>query len=181
MSKDEDPFSPFQRFIGFRQFFLPKGETKVEVKSTLMVCNQSELKAQTGVTAGQTLKALVGNAERPTDRIRVALATYQPNTVEDLHWHPIEAFYYVISGHAIVRDVKGKEYEAGPGTAIYAPPGIAGAHEWEVKEGLQLLSVRATTESVRKLQFTVDKETMRSYIDLDELARRGGVSFKSLY
>src|SRR3990172_7964186 len=70
MSKDEDPFSPFQRFIGFRQFFLPKGETKVEVKSTLMVCNQSELKAQTGVTAGQTLTALVGNAELPTDRIR---------------------------------------------------------------------------------------------------------------
>jgi hypothetical protein len=27
----------------------------------------------------------------------------------------------------------------------------------------------------------VDKETKRSYIDLDELARRGGVSFKSHY
>ena len=60
-------------------------------------------------------------------------------------------------------------------------PGLAGAHEWEVKEGLQLLSVRASTESVRKMQFTVDKKTKRSYIDIDELARRGGLSFKSHY
>jgi hypothetical protein len=41
--------------------------------------------------------------------------------------------------------------------------------------------VRATTESVRKLQFTVDKQTKRSYIELDELVRRGGMSFKSHY
>jgi hypothetical protein len=50
-----------------------------------------------------------------------------------------------------------------------------------VKEGLQLLAVRATTESVKKLQFTVDKKTKRSYIELEELARRGGLSFKSHY
>ena len=80
-----------------------------------------------------------------------------------------------------MRDIEGKEYEVGPGSFIYAPPGIAGAHEWEVKEGLELISFRASTESVRKLQFSVDKKTKRSYIDLDELARRGGVSFKSHY
>ena len=69
----------------------------------------------------------------------------------------------------------------GPGCAIYAPPGIAGAHEWEVKEALQILAVRATTESDKKMQFTVDKKTKRSYIDLDELEKRGGISFKSHY
>jgi len=153
----------------------------MEVKSTLQVVNEASLKWQTGVTDGQTIKALVGHADRPTDRIRTALATYEPGTIEALHWHPIEAFYFVISGHATVRNFEGEEFEVGPGSYIYAPPGIAGAHEWEVKESLQLLSVRASTESVRKMQFTVDKKTKRSYIDLDELARRGGISFKSHY
>lgn len=153
----------------------------MEVKSTLVVFNEAEVKAQTGVTGGQTLKPLLGTGNRPTERIRAALANYQPNTIEQLHWHPIEAFYFVISGQAIVRDINGKEYAAGPGTVIYAPPGIAGSHEWEVKESLQLLSIRASTESVRKLQFTVDKTTKRSYIDLDELAKRGGIDFKSHY
>jgi hypothetical protein len=87
----------------------------------------------------------------------------------------------VISGHAIVRDIEGKEYEVGPGSFIYGPAGIAGAHEWEVKEALQIMAVRATTEPNRKFQFTVDKKTKRSYIELDELARRGGVNFKSHY
>lgn len=153
----------------------------MEVKSTLRVIDQANVTAQPGVTEGQTLKPLVGNAEHPTDRVRVALATYTAGAIEQLHWHPIEAFYYVISGHAIVRDFENREYQVGPGTAIYAPAGIAGAHEWEVKESLQLLAVRATTESARKMQFTVDKKTKRSYIDLDDLAKRGGVSFKSHY
>jgi hypothetical protein len=34
---------------------------------------------------------------------------------------------------------------------------------------------------VKKLQFTVDKDTRRSYIELEELAKRGGVSFPSHY
>lgn len=153
----------------------------MELKSTLKVIDQAGLKSQSGVTEGQTMKRLVGHEAVPTDRVRVGLATYEAGTIEQLHWHPIEAFYYIISGHATVRDIEGREYPVGPGTAIYAPPGIAGAHEWEVKEGLQLLAVRATTESVRKLQFTVDKKSKRSYIDLDELIKRGGESFKSHY
>ena len=36
-------------------------------------------------------------------------------------------------------------------------------------------------ETNRKMQFTVDKATKRSYIELDELVRRGGMSFKSHY
>jgi quercetin dioxygenase-like cupin family protein len=153
----------------------------MELKSTLKVIDQAGITSQPGVTHGQTMKRLVGCPEVPTDRVRVGFASYEAGTIEELHWHPIEAFYYVLGGHAIVRDIEGKEYDVGPGTAIYAPPGIAGAHEWEVKEGLQLLAVRATTESDRKMQFTVDKNTKRSYIDLDELIRRGGASFKSHY
>ncbi len=153
----------------------------MEIKSTLVVVNEKEIPPQPGVTDGQSLQPIVGNAERPTDRIRVALATFEPGTIERLHWHPIEAFYYVISGRATVRDFEGKEYDASPGTSIYAPAGIAGAHEWEVRETMQLLSVRASTDSARKMQFTVEKDTKRSYIDLDELVRREGVRFESHY
>ena len=153
----------------------------MEVKSTLRVINQADIEAHVGVIPGQSMKRLVGCPEVPTDRVRVGLATYAAGSIEELHWHPIEAFYFVISGHAVVRNFEGEEFEVGPGCAIYAPAGIAGAHEWEVKEALQILAVRATTESDRKMQFTVDKQSKRSYIDLEELAKRGGVSFKSHY
>jgi mannose-6-phosphate isomerase-like protein (cupin superfamily) len=153
----------------------------MEVKSTLRVINQADIEGHVGVIPGQSMKRLVGCPEVPTDRVRVGLATYAPGSVEELHWHPIESFYFVISGHATVRNFEGEEFEVGPGCAIYAPPGIAGAHEWEVKEALQILAVRATTESDKKMQFTIDKKTKRSYIDLDELAKRGGISFKSHY
>jgi len=153
----------------------------MEVKSTLRVINQADIEGHVGVIPGQSMKRLVGCPEVPTDRVRVGLATYAPGSIEELHWHPIESFYFVISGHATVRNFEGEEFEVGPGCAIYAPPGIAGAHEWEVKEALQILAVRATTESNKKMQFTIDKKTKRSYIDLDELAKRGGISFKSHY
>jgi quercetin dioxygenase-like cupin family protein len=154
----------------------------MQLKATLRVINEAEFRGQRGVTEGQTYKRLVGWPEvQATDRVRLGRASYLPGTYEQLHWHPIEACYYVISGHATVRDVEGKEYEVSAGSIIYAPPGIAGAHEWEVKEALELLDIRATTETNRKMQFTVDKKTMRSYIDLDELEKREGISFKSHY
>lgn len=154
----------------------------MKLKSTVRVINEADYPGQRGVTEGQTYKRLAGWPEVfTTDRVRIGRASYLPGTYEQLHWHPIEACYYVISGHATVRDVEGKEYEVGPGSVIYAPPGIAGAHEWEVKEGLELIDIRATNETNRKMQFTVDKKTMRSYIDLDELEKREGVSFKSHY
>jgi hypothetical protein len=87
-----------------------------------------------------------------------------------------------MSGSAIVRDYHGKEYLVGPGSAIYAPAGLAGSHEWQIgSDGLQLLSIRATLDGHRRMQFTVDRETRRSYIELNELAAMDGVSFKSHY
>lgn len=152
-----------------------------EVKSTLRVITAGNLDAQPRVTEGQTLKWLAGTDKIPTDRIRIGLATYAPGRVEQLHWHPIEALYFVISGHAVVRNFEGNEFEAGPGTTIYAPAGIAGAHGWVVKEGLQLLSVMATTEFGKKMQFKVDEKTQRSYIDIAELEKRDAISFTSHY
>ncbi|HSQ03991.1 MAG TPA: cupin domain-containing protein [Burkholderiales bacterium] len=154
----------------------------MKMESTLQVFNQSQVKETRGVVEGQTLRPLIGCAEHPSERIRVTVATFKPGTHEHLHWHAIEVFYYVMSGGAIVRDYYGKEYDVGPGTAIYAPAGLAGSHEWQVKDsGMQLLSIRATTEGHKRMQFTVDRETKRSYIDLDELVTMDGVNFKSHY
>jgi len=156
--------------------------TEMEIKSTLRVINQTDFPGRRGVTDGQTYQRLIGWPEvQETDRVRLGRATYKPGTYEQLHWHPIEACYYVISGHATVRNYEGKEFEVGPGSIIYAPPGIAGAHEWEVKEALELLDIRATNETNRKIQYTVDKKTKRSYIDLEDLAYREAISFKSHY
>ena len=154
----------------------------MDFESTLQVFGQGQIEDQPGVVEGQTLRPLIGIPERPSERIRVAVANFKAGTHEHLHWHAIEVFYYVTSGSAIVRDYHGKQYEVGPGSAIYAPPGIAGSHEWTIgPEGLQLLSIRATREGHKRMQFTVDRETKRSYIELDELAKMDGVGFRSHY
>jgi len=154
----------------------------MEIESTLRVISESHVKKLPGVVQGQTVQPLVGVPEFPSERMRVAVATFQPDVHEELHWHAIEVFYYVMAGSATVRDYHGKEYAVSAGSAIYAPPGIAGSHEWKVgKDGLQLLSIRATLEGHKRMQFTVDRETRRSYIELDELAKMDGVSFRSHY
>ena len=154
----------------------------MEVESTLRVINEKDYKGSRGVTDGQTYTRLIGWPEVVmTDRMRLGRASYKPGTYEQLHWHPIEATYYVISGHATVRDFNGKEYEVEAGSIIYAPAGIAGAHEWEVKEALELIDIRACNETNRKIQYTVDKATKRSYIDLEDLKYRDAISFKSHY
>ena len=108
----------------------------MELKSTLKVFNEADLPAVPGVTQGQILKQLAGSAEHPSERLTVRLASFKPGTYEELHWHLIEAFYYVISGRAVMTDIEGKTYDIVPGSVVYAPPGIAGSHSWEIKEAL---------------------------------------------
>ena len=155
----------------------------MEVKSTLRVINEKDYPGRRGVTDGQTYQRLIGWPEvQDTDRVRLGRATYKPGTYEQLHWHPIEACYYVISGHATVRDVEGEEFEVSAGSMIYAPPGIAGAHEWEVKESLELLDIRATNE-------TEQEDPVHRRQENDALVHRSrrtsqyreAISFKSHY
>ena len=154
----------------------------MKMKPTLRIVDQSKVKKLPGIVKGQVLQPLVGVADFPSERVRAAVATFKPGVHEFLHWHPIEVFYYVLAGSAIVRDYHGKEYPVGPGCSIYAPAGIAGSHEWEVgKKGLQLLSVRATRAGHRRMQFTVDRKTKRSYIELHELEAMDALNFKSHY
>lgn len=154
----------------------------MEITSTLRIVNRQDVKEQPGVVNGQTVQPLVGVPEFPSERVRVAVANFKPGTHEELHWHPIEVFYYVTAGSATVRDYHGKEYEVGPGSSIFAPPGLAGSHEWQVgPNGLQLLSIRATRAGHRRMQFTVDRQTGRSFIEHDELVKMDGVNFESHY
>ena len=152
-----------------------------KVKSDLQVFNQRDVPESPGVIKGIMLRKLAGSAEHPSERISVGLATFAPGTHEHLHWHLIETFHYVLSGSAIVRDIEGNRYEVGPGDVVYGPPGVRGSHEWEVKDSLQLLTVKATNDPERAIQFNFDMETMASSAELDYLIDRGAADMKKSF
>ena len=153
----------------------------MELNSTLKVFNENTVPDQAGIVEGQVFKILVGNDEHPTEKIFAGLASFEPGTHEHLHWHPIEVFYYVISGTGVMHDIEGNKHDLAAGSTVYAPAGIAGAHSWEVIEPLQLIAVRATNEPEKMIQFTVDPESKASSIDFDFLMRQGADHFKSFY
>lgn len=80
----------------------------MELKSTLRVSNETDVSSEPGVVGGMTVKQLCGVKGRSSEKITVRLATFKPGTLEHLHWHLIEVFYYVISGRAIMRDIEGR-------------------------------------------------------------------------
>ena len=155
----------------------------MEIKSTLKVFNEADIPGAPGVVGrGQLVKQLAGSAERPSERLTVVLVSFEPGTHEHLHWHLIEVFYYVISGRAVMKDIEGKSHDIGPGSVVYASPGIAGSHSWEIKERLQLIGVRATADPEKTIQFDVDPTTKESTMPVDRLAKRQAISLKkSLY
>ncbi len=154
----------------------------MKIKSTLQIFNEADAKVAPGIAKGQTTNRLAGGGDHPSERIGVILATFKPGAIEHLHWHLTEAFHYILSGRGIVRDIEGNSFEVGPGTVVYAGPGLAGSHEWEIIEELRMISVKATTDPMRIIQFTVDKNTMESKADLDYLISRGAAVLKeSLY
>jgi mannose-6-phosphate isomerase-like protein (cupin superfamily) len=157
-----------------------------ELKSTLRVVNEADLeesvsKVGVEVKGMRTRRILAGNDECPSERLRVHVNTFNGGVQEHLHWHLVEALYYVISGRAVMEDIEGRNHEIGPGSAIYYPPGIAGAHSWNIKEEMKLLSIRATTDPAKLVQFSIDKSSMESSIKLDNLIRTMGGKFKSFY
>src|SRR5215510_13206243 len=153
----------------------------MEVKSDLQVFNESSVPVSPGVVKGLTIRKLAGSAEHPSERINVGLATFGPGTHEHLHWHLIETFHYVVAGKAIVRDIEGNEYNVGPGDVVYGPPGLKGSHEWEVKESLQILTIKATNDTARAIQFNFDKTTMDCSATLEYLVTRGAADMKESF
>ena len=153
----------------------------MELKSALQVFNQSNEPVSPGVVPGLTIKKLAGCAEHPSERISVGLATFAPGTHEHLHWHLIETFHYIVAGRGIVRDIEGNSYNVGPGDVVYGPPGLLGAHEWEVKETLQLLTIKGTTAAERAIQFNIERATMESKAELGYLVERGAADMKKSF
>ena len=155
----------------------------MEIKSTLKVFNEADIPGAPGVVGrGQLVKQLAGSAEHPTERLTVMLVSFEAGLHEHLHWHLIEVFYYVISGRAVMQDIEGKTHDIGPGSVVYASPGIAGSHSWEIKERLQLVAIRATADPEKTIQFDVDPATKESTMPLDRLAKRQAINLKrSLY
>lgn len=155
----------------------------MELKAVLRVFNVADVKTIPGVVPGQIRKPLVGSGGGvPSERLRLRLASFKPGTYEPLHWHLIEALYYVMSGRAVMKDIEGKTYEIGPGSVVYAPPGIMGSHSWDVKEELHLLSIRGSNDTETMFQFTVEEDTKRSFIELSSMQRSGAAKFReSLY
>ena len=153
----------------------------MELKSALQVFNQSRVPTYAGVIDGLTIRKLAGSTEHPSERISVGLATFGPGTHEHLHWHLIETFHYIVAGRGIVRDIEGNSYQVGPGDVVYGPPGMRGAHEWEVPEMLQLLTIKATNVPERAIQFNIDRATMESKADLGYLIERGAADMKESF
>jgi mannose-6-phosphate isomerase-like protein (cupin superfamily) len=167
--------------FAFLEIFLER-RTEMKINSTLKVYNEAELPIAKGVTEGQMQRQLAGDPAHPTERLTVRLATFAVGTHERLHWHMVEAFYYVISGRAEMKDIEGKSYVITAGSVIYAPPGIAGSHSWVVSEPLKLIAVRCTTDQERTFQLDVDPETLKSTVSIEHLEKRSAINFKkSLY
>ena len=153
----------------------------MELKTALQVFNASKARETPGVVPGLTVKKLAGDRAHPSERISVGLATFAPGTHEHLHWHLIETFHYIVAGRGIVRDIEGNGYDVGPGDVVYGPPGMRGAHEWEAKETLQLLTIKATNAPERAIQFNIDRATMESKAELSYLVERGAADMKTSF
>jgi mannose-6-phosphate isomerase-like protein (cupin superfamily) len=153
----------------------------MKLKSALKVFNQSEVPQSQGVIPGLTIRKLAGSTLHPSERINVGLASFAPGTHEHLHWHLIETFHYVVGGTATVRDIEGNSYAVGPGDVIYGPPGLRGAHEWEVKETLTILTIKATNAPERAIQFNLSGDNMQSQAELQYLIERGAADMKQSF
>jgi len=78
--------------------------------------------------------------------------------------------------------IEGNTYTVSAGDVVYGPPGLRGAHEWEVKEALQILTIKATNAAERAIQFNLEGEAMQSRAELQYLIERGVADMKeSIY
>ena len=155
----------------------------MEIESTLKFFNEADIEGRPRRDVpGQVMKPLIGR-QTPTERIALSLGNFKPGTFAPLHWHLVEKVYYVTSGHAIVRDIKGKAYNLGPGSFFYVPPGPAAAHSWEAIDQMQLLSITANSQGIGNFNIIMDENTKQSSLDIKVfLEPRDRTTFKkSLY
>lgn len=150
-----------------------------QLKATLKFQQVQDIKVQPGQAGkGHTVKRLIGNRVTPTEQVEYLWNKYEPGVREPLHWHVTEMAYYIVSGNAVLRDIKGKTHQLDPETLVYAPAGIAGAHSFEAKTKLEMLelNVYADIDGPNLPWILVDEKTKMSTIELDNLLKFGKAS-----
>ena len=152
-----------------------------QLKSTLKFQQVEEVKAVPGQAGkGHTVKRMVGGPVTPTEQIEYIWNEYEPGVREPLHWHICEMAYYIVSGRAVLKDIKGKTYDLDPETLVYAPAGINGAHSFEAKTKLKMveLNAYADIEGPGVPWIIVDEKTKESTIELGSILKFGRTSLR---
>lgn len=150
-----------------------------QLKTTLNFQQVQDVKAQPGQAGkGHMVKRLIGGHVTPTERVEYLWNEYEIGVREPLHWHLTEMAYYVVSGKAVLRDIRGKTYELTPDTLVYAPAGIAGSHSFEAKTKLEMLelNVYAGIDGPNMPWILVDEKTKMSTIEFDNILKFGKTS-----
>ena len=130
---------------------IPKSSLKSRVRSI----NEAKVEGKVGEYG--TSKQLVGGTDIPTERLSIGVTSFKAGDRSPFHFHLHERVYYIISGHAILRDIEGRTYDCTAGTAVYLPAGMEGAHGWDMKEDVQLIVIRPLTGDTGSLQFNMDE------------------------
>jgi len=98
---------------------------KMSRKSTLVYCELKDARLERG-----RIK-MIFDETTPTKSLVFGFFTLDPGAKPSLHYHEVEEVQYVLYGYGVLHDYEGKERPLRPGVAVYAPPGIEGAHSFE--------------------------------------------------
>jgi hypothetical protein len=150
-----------------------------QLKTTLNFQQVQDLKAVPGQAGkGHTVRRLVGGKVTPTEQVEYLWHEYEQGVREPLHWHIHEMAYYIVSGKAVLRDIRGKTHDLAPVTLVYAPAGISGAHSFEAKTKLEMLEldVYAEIDGPSMPWILVDEKTKMSTIEFESILKFGKAS-----
>jgi mannose-6-phosphate isomerase-like protein (cupin superfamily) len=154
---------------------------KTKMKSSLVIINESDVEARPAPRhSGMTVKRLIGaGTPHATERVYTIIAGYKAGGEERLHWHLCEHAYFILEGNGVLKDIEGNEIGLSPGTLIYCPAGIAGAHAWKSETGMRLIALGVWNDTVQIPQFDVDEKTGVSSLEPKYLIDAGLTKFKS--
>lgn len=150
------------------------------MESTLKFTYEKDIKAEPGQAGkGHTIKRMTSRPLTSTERIEYIINEYEQGVREPLHWQITETAFYILSGHAEMKDINGKTYDLSPQDCVYAPAGISGAYSLEAKTKLITIvfDVWADVEGQGVPWIIVDEKTKMSTIDLENILKYGKTLF----
>jgi quercetin dioxygenase-like cupin family protein len=100
-----------------------------EKRSTLIFSDLKEATLQRP-TPGYRRKVFC-DERTPTQNLLSGYVVMEPGEKLDLHAHEVEELQIFLSGYGTIGDIDGIKHSVGPGSFLYCPPGIDGAHSFE--------------------------------------------------